>query len=465
MDNEPVDPTAELPRTGWLHRAGPPPPPPRGWIHRPADETLPIQAVEAAEDPATELQSVVTAPEILPERPSGWRRFVHRPHLGRRGKFAFVGIGALLILGCAGVAFATLDYTGKYEGRILPGSFIAGVDVSGLDREEAIDAVELAIAPQLDRDVTVTFEDRDWVVSPRELGATSNAVAAVDAALTASRESSFFTRARMKIFGSEFDFNHQVAIDYSRKEAAGFVQGIASGFDREPREAALDYDTGWLKVHIPREGREVVTTKTTRSLMRALRDGSDETELKVAITPPESTEHDYDQVLFLRQGENKLYLYEDGKITHEWLVATGQPAYPTPLGEYVVTEKRYMPTWVNPDPEGWGADMPLMIPPGIGNPLGLRAINWSADAIRFHGTTATYSLGYAASHGCVRMANEDVIELYDMIDVGTPIVSISVSTADPLYDSAPDPTLVEEDAGQDRPGTDEDEGKPKKKGD
>ncbi len=120
------------------------------------------------------------------------------------------------------------------------------------------------------------------------------------------------------------------------------------------------------------------------------------------------------------------------------------PEYPTPTGLWEVTEKRYMPTWINPDPSGWGASMPASIPPGPGNPLGLRAINWSAPAIRFHGTDAIYSLGYNASHGCVRMANADVIELYDMIEVGTPIVSVQAGAYRPLY-SAPavdDPTVV-----------------------
>jgi hypothetical protein len=78
--------------------------------------------------------------------------------------------------------------------------------------------------------------------------------------------------------------------------------------------------------------------------------------------------------------------------------------------------------------------------------LGLRAINWSAPAIRFHGTEATYSLGYNASHGCVRMSNPDVVELYSMIDVGTPIVSVLAGPLKPLYVSSPDPTPVPDDS-------------------
>ena len=54
----------------------------------------------------------------------------------------------------------------------------------------------------------------------------------------------------------------------------------------------------------------------------------------------------------------------------------------------------------------------------------MRAIDWNASGIRFHGTQALSSLGHNASHGCVRMSTEDVIELYDLVDIGTPIVSI-----------------------------------------
>jgi hypothetical protein len=55
------------------------------------------------------------------------------------------------------------------------------------------------------------------------------------------------------------------------------------------------------------------------------------------------------------------------------------------------------------------------------------------------------------------MSNDDVIELYDIIDVGTPIVSTVVAPLRPLYASAPDPIVVPENSGNDRPATDSDE--------
>ncbi|MCA1708693.1 MAG: L,D-transpeptidase, partial [Actinobacteria bacterium] len=206
-----------------------------------------------------------------------------------------------------------------------------------------------------------------------------------------------------------------------------------------------------------RAGRKVLTHESRAALMSALRSGDPDVDLDVKTLVPEKTTEDFDQVLLVRIGENKLYLYQDGEITHSWPVAPGQPEYPTPTGLYEVTEKRYMPTWVNPSPDTWGADMPAEIPPGPSNPLGLRAINWSAPAIRFHGTQALYSLGYNASHGCVRMSNPDVIELYDIIEVGTPIVSTVVAPLKPLYASAPDPIVVAEDSGNERPATDPNE--------
>ncbi len=139
---------------------------------------------------------------------------------------------------------------------------------------------------------------------------------------------------------------------------------------------------------------------------------------------PEVTTAAFRQVLVLRQGQHTLDLYEDGQLTRTWNVAVGESGHRTPTGVYKVTLKRHMPTWVNPSPNGWGSGMPDRIGPGVNNPLGVRALNWSAPAIRFHGTAKESSIGTDASKGCVRLTNSDVVELYDLVDVGATIVSI-----------------------------------------
>jgi lipoprotein-anchoring transpeptidase ErfK/SrfK len=393
------------------------------------------EATETAEIPAANA-------DVLVEK----RRFrPHLPHLGRWSKIALIVLGVSALMSAGGAAYATYQYGQQYRDRILPGSTIAGVDVGGLRHDEALDAVQAAIQPELHRVVTLEWGGHEWTVTPEELGARTNAPNIVQEALSTSAETSFFKKAQMRLLGAELSFERPVALRFPRKGVKGFIEGLASTLDRDAADAELDYETGWVKVRKEKEGRTVDVGTSYRSLMAALRSDSDSALVYIDTVDPEVTADEFDQVLLVRIGENKLYLYEDGKITHEWPVATGQPSYMTPTGLFEIIEKRYMPTWVNPAPDGWGASMPAMIPPGLSNPLGLRALNWSADGIRFHGTSATYSLGYNASHGCVRMANEDVIELYDMVEVGTPIVSVISGPLRPLYSSVSvDPVPVPE---------------------
>ena len=331
---------------------------------------------------------------------------------------------ALPLAALAGAAYATYDYSEEYKGKILPGATIAGVDVGGMNRAEALRAVRKALRPQMHREVTVRWRHRSWTVTPAQLGARNDARTAVEAALAESSDAGMLDKAQMKLLGKDLDFREDVALRYPRRGAFAFIEGLASEFDLEPRDASIDYSSGWVEIVPERAGREVNTKKSGRALLAALRSGARVARLNVKVLKPEVTREAYDQVLLLRQSDYELHLYQDGKITHTYTVAVGQPAYPTPTGLYEVTLKRYMPTWINPDPEGWGASMPDMIPPGPSNPLGLRALNWDASGIRFHGTSNIGSLGTAASHGCVRLSNDDVIELYDLVDVGTPIVSI-----------------------------------------
>lgn len=359
--------------------------------------------------------------------------------LPRPGKWTVVILAVLAgvtLIAVASIAYAGYDFARKYENKILPGATIAGVDVGGMTRAEATKAVRQAVRPQLQREVTVSAGKRTWTITPAELGARSTARRAVLAALAESRDTSFLEKTRMRVFGSSFDHSGAVAIRHPADPIREFVAGIAEDYNRDARDASIDYSTGWVKVVKEVPGREVGVAASTRALRRAFLKDRDGVEVAVKTEEPEVTAEAFDEVLLVRIGENKLYHYENGKITHSWTVATGLPEYPTPTGVYSVTELRYMPTWVNPAPDTWGADMPAMIPPGPSNPLGLRAINWSAPGIRFHGTSATYSLGFNASHGCVRMSNGDAIQLYDMMEVGTPIVSVEVAPYRPLYSSS-----------------------------
>ncbi len=92
----------------------------------------------------------------------------------------------------------------------------------------------------------------------------------------------------------------------------------------------------------------------------------------------------------------------------------------TPAGLYTIQNKQVNPTWNVPDSD-WAGDLAgKSIPPGPDNPLKAR---WMGiyDGAGIHGTSDIGSLGSAASHGCVRMAVPDVVDLYDRVAVGTPV--------------------------------------------
>jgi len=106
-------------------------------------------------------------------------------------------------------------------------------------------------------------------------------------------------------------------------------------------------------------------------------------------------------------------------------VAIGQPRWPTPVGHYQVTEMVVNPDFIvfdfnNPNGRDRGH-----IPSGPNGPLGQRWIAFGQAygwALGFHGTAKTQFLGQAVSHGCVRMANPDIVKVYDRVKVGTPVI-------------------------------------------
>jgi L,D-transpeptidase catalytic domain/Putative peptidoglycan binding domain/Bacterial Ig domain len=124
--------------------------------------------------------------------------------------------------------------------------------------------------------------------------------------------------------------------------------------------------------------------------------------------------------LVIEQSKFRVRAYEDGKLIAEFPVAVGTAQYPTPVGTYVITEKLKNPTWIPPN-SPWAKGLEP-IPPGAGNPLGTRWIGTSAPAIGLHGTPQAWTIGSRASHGCVRMHIKDVEKLFELVEVGQPVV-------------------------------------------
>jgi len=142
---------------------------------------------------------------------------------------------------------------------------------------------------------------------------------------------------------------------------------------------------------------------------------------------PETKPVNKEPYLLLRLSERKVYVMDPNTAQpiEGYPVAIGQPRWPTPTGHFQVSEMVENPDFLVFDFNNPNARNRGRVPPGPNSPLGLRWIAFSEAygwAVGFHGTAKTQFLGQAVSHGCVRMANPDVVKMYDKIKVGTPVV-------------------------------------------
>jgi lipoprotein-anchoring transpeptidase ErfK/SrfK len=123
--------------------------------------------------------------------------------------------------------------------------------------------------------------------------------------------------------------------------------------------------------------------------------------------------HTADHFLFLVQGNGRAIRYGIG---------VGRDGF-TWGGTQKITLKREWPDWV-PPPEMIERQpyLPRWMAGGKGNPLGARAMNLGATVYRIHGTNAPETIGHAVSSGCFRLVNDDVIDLYERVPVGTKVL-------------------------------------------
>jgi L,D-transpeptidase ErfK/SrfK len=144
------------------------------------------------------------------------------------------------------------------------------------------------------------------------------------------------------------------------------------------------------------------------------------------------------RTIVVRLNENRLYLYDGFRAIRSYSVATAKPGFTTPTGVWTIYDKKENPTWYNPAQDSWGADLPAVIPGGPGNPMGTRAIYIDAPGlIRVHGTTDDSSIGRYASHGCIRMHNSEIEQLYPMIDIGDHVIVVGRRPRGAAYWSVP----------------------------
>lgn len=134
--------------------------------------------------------------------------------------------------------------------------------------------------------------------------------------------------------------------------------------------------------------------------------------------------------IILNLASRLLTLYEGTEKVRIYPVAVGAPETPSPVGEFSISEKEVNPSWTDPKTK-------ITVPSGPSNPLGYRWLGLYGN-YGIHGTNAPWSIGCSVSHGCIRMYEEDVEELFESAPMGTPVEIIYDRV---IMEEAPDHTV------------------------
>jgi lipoprotein-anchoring transpeptidase ErfK/SrfK len=105
----------------------------------------------------------------------------------------------------------------------------------------------------------------------------------------------------------------------------------------------------------------------------------------------------------------KLAVIVNGEVVRTFSVAVGAPQSPSPIGQFTIVNRLSDPTYYRPG---------KVIGPGPSNPLGTRWLGLDRKGYGIHGTDEPGSIGYARSHGCIRLQNRDIEQLFDLLRVG-----------------------------------------------
>ena len=287
---------------------------------------------------------------------------------------------------------------------IQPGVTIGGLLVGGLTREEARELVE----ERFGEPITLVAPGRKVRVTPQELGAAAWVSKAVKTAVRVRREG----------------FQVPLRVDVANAKLKRFLTDLGKKTDREPVDASLTLRRFTPVAHPSSPGRRLMQVIAAQKLSLAIRKHERAVELPYQELEPKVTEKDLGQAIVIKRGSNQLLYYVGDKLKRSFRVATGQSAYPTPTGNFEIVTMQRNPWWYPPQGSAW-AEGAKPIPPGPGNPLGTRWMGISSPYVGIHGTPDAASIGYSASHGCIRMLIPQVEWLFQRVEVGTPVFIVA----------------------------------------
>jgi lipoprotein-anchoring transpeptidase ErfK/SrfK len=281
------------------------------------------------------------------------------------------------------------------------GVTVAGVPVGEMSNEQA----QAALRPAFAAPVRLVYGDIAWKLRLSRFGGEVAIAQGVQEALQADP-------------GTRVELTPEV----NQEAVKEFVRAL----DKRVAVPARDAELVGLRGLVPRYRGEQAGVRVLRGLAaqritRALQVPSVRAiRVPVKATEPERTLASFGPVVVIRRGANELRVYERTRMIRRFGVATGQAVYPTPTGTFTIVDKQLHPWWLPPDSD-WARGL-KPVPPGPGNPLGTRWMGLSAPGVGIHGTPDDASIGYSASHGCIRMHISDAEWVFQRVKLGTPVV-------------------------------------------
>jgi lipoprotein-anchoring transpeptidase ErfK/SrfK len=281
------------------------------------------------------------------------------------------------------------------------GVTLAGVPVGGMSNQQA----QAALRPAFAKPVQLVFTTRSWRLVPTRFGAKVGVAQGVAQAMSARP-------------GAAVELTPTVDTAAIRQ----FVRALDKRVSYPAKDAELKGLNGLEPEFVGEQtGVRVLRQLTVQRITRALQSPQiHRVRVAAQVVEPTRTVADFGPVIVIRRGANELRYYAGAKLVRTFNVATGQSIYPTPTGTFSIVDMQRNPWWRPPD-SPWAKGL-KPIPPGPGNPLGTRWMGLSAPGVGIHGTPDDASIGYSASHGCIRMHIPDAEWLFTHVELGTPVV-------------------------------------------
>jgi lipoprotein-anchoring transpeptidase ErfK/SrfK len=286
------------------------------------------------------------------------------------------------------------------EPPLIPeGVTIAGVAVGGMTAEEAAAAVYALWRQPL----VLTFRKQLRTPSPAGVGASTDISGAVTRALAAAPFESV-----------------TLPVVWNGTTLRSYVARIARTLFHPATNSRVSLRDLRPYVTRARLGHRV-RQRASRILIRQTMAAHERGPIAVPSRPvyPRITRSNFGPVIVIRRGSHRLYLYNGMSYWTSFGVATGMPQYPTPIGRFHIVSKVRWPWWY-PPAASWAAGA-SPVPPGMNNPLGTRWMGLSIGGVGIHGTPSAWSIGYSASHGCIRMRIPEAEWLFERVRIGTTV--------------------------------------------